>query len=105
MKWIEQLIIAVGSLVTGAMSLWIALKKTSAQKEINTKSIQHEHTETIFVGYSKIVEDLRDEVTRLNEIIFDLRKEQEECERRNEELAKVVNELKHRVAYLEGGKK
>lgn len=105
MNWIEELIIAVGSVLTGGMSLWMALKKTSTQKEINTQNIQQDHTETILGGYSKIVDDLREEVIRLNEIIFDLRKEQEECERRNDELAKVVNELKQRVGFLEGGKK
>lgn len=105
MNWIEELIIAIGSVATGGMSLWIALRKTSTQKEVNMQNIQHAHQETLLDGYSKIVEDLRDEVTRLNDVIFDLRKEQEECERRNEELAKVVNELKQRVAFLEGGKK
>lgn len=105
MSWIEELIIAIGSVLTGGMSLWMALKKTSTQKTMNDQNVRQEHTETILDGYSKIVEDLRGEVDRLNEIITDLRKEQEECERRNEELAKVVNELKQRVAFLEGGKR
>ena len=101
----EHIIIAAGSIVTGAMSLWIALKKTATQKQLGMDHNKTEHTETILGGYSQIVEDLREEVQRLNEIISDLRKEQEECERRNDEMAKVVNELKRRVAFLEGGAK
>ena len=98
----EQIVIAAGSIITGAMSLWIALKKTSADRKLGNDKNSTEHTETILGGYSNIVEDLREEVSRLNGVIIDLRKDQVECERRNDEMVKIVNELRSRVSCLEG---
>jgi peptidoglycan hydrolase CwlO-like protein len=49
-----------------------------------------------------MVEDLREEVARLNEVIDDLRKEQEECERRNDEMESLILDLQRRLANLEG---
>lgn len=72
------------------------------QRELGLDQAQNTHTETILGGYSQIVDDLRGEVERLNLVIVELRKEQEECERRNDEMAKVVDELRLRVSFLEG---
>ena len=47
------------------------------------------------------MDDLREEIRRLNDKIVDLRKEQEECERRNDALESVVLDLQRRLANLE----
>lgn len=95
--------------MTGVTSFWVSAKTLGIQRkqidvtrELGLDHMQAEHTGTILGGYSQIVEDLRGEVERLNLVIVELRKEQEECERRNDEMAKVVNELRQRVSFLEG---
>lgn len=98
-------IIIAGSLAVALLSAWHKLRHSSVTKADNIAKNKNKHTETILGGYSQIVEDLRGEVVRLNETIADLRKEQEECERRNEEMAKVVEELRRRVTHLEGESK
>lgn len=100
----EHLIVSGGTVVTGGMSLWVAMRKSALHRKSTSEHNRTEHTETLLGGYTQIVEDLRGEIDRLNNVIIDLRKEQEECERRNEEMAKVVNELKLRVGFLESGK-
>ena len=100
----EHLVVSGGTIVTGGMSLWVAMRKSSLNRKSASEHNQTEHTETLLGGYGQIVEDLRDEIDRLNTVILDLRKEQEECERRNEEMIKVVDELKRRVGFLESGK-
>jgi hypothetical protein len=87
---------------TGLLSLWVALHKNRADNRVDRDRQHSQHTEAIFGGYSKIVDDLRNEVDRLNAVIENLRIEQEECERRNDEMAARVEELLQRVSQLEG---
>lgn len=111
MSWFDNLIVALATLGTGMLSWWAAryaqkrqAKRDSGDLEIERSRTGNEHTQIVLEGYSKIVDDLREEIKRLNDKIVDLRKEQEECERRNDALESIVNDLQRRLANLEIGK-
>jgi peptidoglycan hydrolase CwlO-like protein len=102
--------IAVATILTGLLS-WLAARY--AQKA-QTKHHQDNHevskarqvdeaTQTLLKGYASIVNDLQQEVERLNSTIDDLRKEQEECERRNDEMESLILDLQRRLSNLEEG--
>ena len=48
------------------------------------------------------MDDLREEVARLNTTINELRTDQDECERRNTEMESIILDLQRRLANLEG---
>lgn len=98
----QNIYMIIASVIVGGVSVWVKHRNSNNKKADDIARNKNKHTETILGGYSKIVEDLQGEVERLNDVIADLRKEQEECERRNEAMAKVVEELRRRVAHLEG---
>jgi predicted RNase H-like nuclease (RuvC/YqgF family) len=97
----EKILIAIGSGLTGLFSLWYKFRRAQMHVQLGEAKHANVHTETILGGYGKIVEDLRTEIERLHSNIGDMRKEQEECDRRNDELARVVDELRRRVTFLE----
>lgn len=108
MSIFDNALIALATVVTGALSWWAA--RYSRKQESKTQEVDleierdrqgNEHTQTLLQGYSSIVDDLREEVRRLNTVINDLRREQEECERRNDALESVVHDLQRRLANLE----
>ena len=108
MSWLDNLIIAAAMVITGGLSWWAAqyaqkrqAKRDTGDLEIERNRTDNEHTQIVLEGYSKIVDDLREEIKRLNEKIVDLRAEQEECERRNDALESVVFDLQRRLANLE----
>ena len=68
---------------------------------IQTKTAHTQQVETIFGGYSQIVEDLQNEVERLKVTIEDLRSEQEACEARNVMLHEELIELRSRIMQIE----
>lgn len=108
-NWVDNLFIAGATIVTGVLS-WLAARHaqknqtitSSKAHEIDRTRVSDEHTKTIMDGYSKMVDNLREEVGRLNQTIESLRKEQEECERRNDEMASLILDLQRRLAHLEG---
>lgn len=108
MTWLDNGIVALATLVTGVLSWWAAQyaqkrqeKRDTGDLEVERTRTDNEHTQIVLEGYSKIVDDLREEIKRLNDKIVDLRKEQEECERRNDALESVVLDLQRRLANLE----
>jgi hypothetical protein len=108
MSVLDNAIIAFATIITGILSWWAA-RYTKNQESKHQKvdlGIERdrqgdEHTQTLLQGYSSIVDDLREEVRRLNTVINDLRLEQEECEKRNDALESVVLDLQRRLANLE----
>jgi predicted RNase H-like nuclease (RuvC/YqgF family) len=108
MNWIDNTIIAAATIVTGALS-WAAARyaqKVQSKHRVVDLAIERnrqddEHTQTLLEGYSNMVDDLREEVKRLNVTITELRREQEECEKRNDALASVVLDLQRRLVNLE----
>jgi len=111
MSWLDNGIVALATLVTGILSWWAAqyaqkrqARRDTGDLEVERSRTDNEHTQIVLGGYSRIVDDLREEINRLNEKITELRKEQEECERRNDALESVVFDLQRRLANLEIGK-
>ena len=107
-SWLDNAIIAFASIVTGTLSWWAAkyaqrrqAERDSGDLEVERTKTDNQHTQIVLEGYSQIVDDLREEIRRLNDKIVDLRKEQEECERRNDALESVVLDLQRRLANLE----
>ena len=105
----NNVFIAAATIITGVLS-WAAGRRAQ-QIQANHHVDEHElekarridqATATLLDGYGNMVEDLREEVARLNEVIDDLRKEQEECERRNDEMESLILDLQRRLANLEG---
>jgi peptidoglycan hydrolase CwlO-like protein len=105
----NNIVIAAATVITGILS-WIAGRKTQKSQDsyhIDNHELEKarridQATATLLDGYGNMVEDLREEVARLNEVIDDLRKEQEECERRNDEMESLILDLQRRLANLEG---
>jgi septal ring factor EnvC (AmiA/AmiB activator) len=105
----NNIFIAIATIATGILS-WLAARHAqqtqkihhTADHEVNKARQLDEATQTLLKGYANIVDDLRQEVGRLNTTIDDLREEQEACERRNDELASYIFDLQRRLANLEG---
>jgi uncharacterized coiled-coil DUF342 family protein len=106
--WLDNLFIAAGTIIAGLLS-WAAAqyaqkrqaRRDTGDLEVERSRTDNEHTQIVLGGYSRIVDDLREEIKRLNDKIVDLRKEQEECERRNDALESIVFDLQRRLANLE----
>ena len=105
---LDNALIACATIVTGILSWWAAryTKNQESKHQQVDLAIERdrqgdEHTQTLLLGYSNIVDDLREEVRRLNTVINDLRLEQEECEKRNDALESVVLDLQRRLSNLE----
>jgi len=108
MSWLDNGIVALATIITGMLSWWAAqfaqkrqAKRDSGDLEVERTRTDNQHTQIVLEGYSQIVDDLREEIRRLNDKIVDLRKEQEECERRNDALESIVLDLQRRLANLE----
>ena len=107
--WLDNIFIAAATIVTGLLS-WAAARYAQknqsvhqkASQEIDRARLDDSHAKTIFEGYSGIVDDLREEVARLNTTINELRTDQDECERRNTEMESIILDLQRRLANLEG---
>lgn len=105
----QSIVVAGATIITGVLS-WMAARhaqKTQSAShaddhELNRARRVDEATATLLEGYKSMVDDLRDEVGRLNRVIDDLRLEQEECERRNDEMESLIHDLQRRLAALEG---
>jgi septal ring factor EnvC (AmiA/AmiB activator) len=106
---IDNLFIAAATIVAAALSVWVSRRAQHVQTK--THAVDHEldrarrvdqATSTLLEGYKDMVDDLRDEVNRLNGVINDLRIDQEECERRNDEMESLIFDLQRRLVYLEG---
>ena len=107
-SWIDNAVVAFATLITGVLSWWAAqyAQKRQAMRdtgdlEVERTRTDNDHTQIVLEGYSQIVDDLREEIKRLNDKIVDLRTEQEECERRNDALESIVLDLQRRLANLE----
>jgi chromosome segregation ATPase len=106
--WLDNVFIATATIITGLLS-WAAARYAQknqsvhhkASQEIDRARLDDAHAKTIFEGYSGIVDDLREEVARLNTTIDQLRTDQEECEKRNDALESIVLDLQRRLANLE----
>jgi uncharacterized coiled-coil DUF342 family protein len=108
MSWLDNGIVALATIITGMLSWWAAqyaqkrqARRDSGDLEVERSKTDNQHTQIVLEGYSQIVDDLREEIKRLNDKIVDLRTEQEECERRNDALESVVLDLQRRLANLE----
>lgn len=93
----------LASIVAAALSAFVALrtKRSDVMMAVsanNSMEIQH-----IFDGYARIVEDLQNEVLRLQAELEIVRAEQKECDHHRLMLADEVVELKRRIVLLEGG--
>jgi|688.fasta_scaffold758075_2 peptidoglycan hydrolase CwlO-like protein len=105
----NNVFIAAATIITGVLS-WAAGRRAQ-QIQANHHVDEHEldrarrideATKTVLDGYKDMVENLQAEVERLNSVINDLRLEQEECERRNDEMESLIHDLQRRLANLEG---
>ena len=104
-----NLVIAAGTIIAALISVWISRRAQhvqttthAADHEVDRARRVDEATSTLLDGYKDMVDDLREEVNRLNRVINDLRAEQEECERRNDEMQSLILDLQRRLAHLEG---
>jgi hypothetical protein len=105
----QGLFVAAATIITGVLS-WLASRHAQRNQaihhvddhELNRARRVDEATATLLDGYKDMVEDLRTEVSRLNDVIDALRLEQEECERRNDEMESLVLDLQRRLVALEG---
>lgn len=101
MTGIEQLAVAGASVLTGMMSLYVGMRRLKSDASAHHATGLTAHTSVLVEGFGGLVEQLQDEVKRLNEVISDMRREQDECERRNDEMAVVIEDLKRRIGHLE----
>jgi peptidoglycan hydrolase CwlO-like protein len=104
----EALFVAAATIVTGVLT-WITAHR-SQRNHVETHTVDHEldrarrvdeATRNLLDGYKDMVDNLQEEVVRLTGVIEDLRVEQEECERRNDEMASLILDLQRRLANLE----
>jgi chromosome segregation ATPase len=93
--------VSISTVLTGAISALVAYLGQSRSAEVAKEEHRLDHNEALLEGYSQMVDDLRGEVSRLKDIINEMRIEQDECDRRNRELLKEVVQLKLRIGQLE----
>jgi chromosome segregation ATPase len=105
---IDNLFIGAATIIAAVLSVWVS--RRSQKVQASTHAVDHElnrakrvdqATSTLLEGYKNMVDDLRDEVARLKGVINDLRIEQEECERRNDEMESLILDLQRRLVNLE----
>lgn len=96
-----SLYVAISSVLAAAISAMVIVKGQKTSAEVSTRANSNAEVQTIFDGYSQIVEELRIEVERLMTTIAILQHEQAACEERNNALIREVDELKHRLHQLE----
>lgn len=97
-----SIIAAVASVIAAFISGAVVMRGQRLEHYVKSRSQGNEEVRTIFDGYGQIVEELRLEVDRLNLVILSLQEEQAACEQRNNELISEVEDLKARIACLEG---
>lgn len=102
------LYIAAASVISAAISAFVVHRGQKMAEQHKNRNANSAEIQTIFGGYSQIVEELRLEVDRLNGTIFIMQQEQlilqEEqiaCDKRNDELIAQIEELKARLSQLE----
>ena len=93
--------VSISTVLTGAISALVAYLGQSRSAVVTQEGNRLDHTEALLEGYSQMVDDLRGEVSRLKDIINEMRIEQDECDRKNRELLKEVVQLKLRIGQLE----
>ena len=100
--------VAVASLLSAALSAFVVYRGQKMSERNKARHMNTVELQTIFGGYSQIVDELRLEVDRLNGTIHIMQQEQlllqEEqvaCEKRNDELIAEIEELKARLSQLE----
>ena len=98
-----NIVVVCGSLATAAISSFVVLRGQKLAAKVDFKGVENEQVKTIFDGYGSIVDDLRNEVIRLKDVIEGLQLEQDECLKKNNELLAEVELLKHRIHQLEVG--
>jgi predicted nuclease with TOPRIM domain len=98
-----NIVVVCGSLATAAISSFVVLRGQKLSAKVDFKGVENEQVKTIFDGYGSIVDDLRNEVMRLKDVIEGLQLEQDECLKKNNELLAEVELLKQRIDYLEVG--
>jgi peptidoglycan hydrolase CwlO-like protein len=92
---------AVLAFLGGLVSSFLIFRGQKLSVDVQKKSANTEQVETIFTGYSQMVEDLQREVERLKVTIEDLRTEQEACEERNKLLETEIVDLQSRISIIE----
>jgi peptidoglycan hydrolase CwlO-like protein len=93
--------VSISTVLTGAISALVAYLGQSRSAVVTQEGNRLDHNEALLEGYSQMVDDLRGEVSRLKDIINEMRIEQDECDRKNRELLKEVVQLKLRIGQLE----
>jgi hypothetical protein len=92
--------------VTGLISLIISglfyYKTQKLRSSAEMTMASNEQVQTIFDGYTRIVESLQDELERLKLKLVILEQEQVACEKRNEVLTIEITELRLRIESLGG---
>lgn len=94
-------VIVGGSIVTSIISALVIIRTQKTDSKVGLKSVENEQVKTIFDGYGSIVDDLRNEVLRLREVIDGLQLEQDECLKQNNALVGEIELLKQRINHLE----
>lgn len=98
-----NIVVVCGSLLTAGISSIVVLRGQKLSAKVDFKGVENEQVKTIFDGYGSIVDDLRNEVIRLKDVIEGLQLEQDECLKKNNELLAEVELLKQRIHHLEVG--
>lgn len=98
-----NIVVVCGSLATAAISSFVVFRGQKLAAKVDFKGVENEQVKTIFDGYGSIVDDLRNEVMRLKDVIEGLQLEQDECLKQNYALLAEVELLKHRIHQLEVG--
>ena len=101
MQVVTAVIISSATLLTGILSAIITFKGQTQATAITAEDVRLDHNDSLLAAYSKMVEDLRQEVQRLNSVIAEMRKDQDECDRRNNELSDEVDKMRLRISELE----
>jgi peptidoglycan hydrolase CwlO-like protein len=96
-----QLVIAVATIIAACISATVAISNQNKSSKQVQETIRIDHDEALLGAYSQMVEDLKGEVERLKDIIVVLRKEQEDCDKRNKALERQVHSLNARISQLE----
>jgi peptidoglycan hydrolase CwlO-like protein len=94
-------VIAISTLLGVVVSGIITYKGQTMTSAIAAEDNRLDHNDALLQAYSKMVDDLQNELDRLKATLAEVRADQEACDKRNLELTDEVKELRLRVHVLE----
>lgn len=101
MEFFSTIIVSIFAFIGGLVSSFLMFRGQKINALVEQGHVATEQVESIFDGYSQMVEDLQNEVGRLKLTIDGLRIEQEACEVRNAMLHQEIIDLRKRILSLE----